>query len=237
MAQVSHCTTLYDVTASNDDVDMLGELRTSAMVDKIKVGAPPIPAWKMLEMGTLNGAKALGLEHKIGSLEVGKQADIVAIKIGTKPVYNPINLIVYVGTNKYLLNVDCIDFCRVDNVWVDGKLLLNNGVCTTLDVEKIHSEGAKWEKKILDWHNNRKNIDVKAIQEIISLVHSKLKEFQTSQDKLILKEIEDKYKDQLNSIKDHLFHMKYFARQEHVEVSESTLDELSNQINVIQQQL
>lgn len=51
-------------------------------------------------MGTLSGAKALGLDDKIGTLEVGKHADIVAIKITPKPVYNPINLIVYVGTNK-----------------------------------------------------------------------------------------------------------------------------------------
>lgn len=89
-----------DGPASNDDLDMLGEIRTSALVDKYRVEDPPLPAWQMLNLGTINGAKALGLEHKIGSIEVGKQADIVAIKLTAKPVYNPINTIVYVGTNK-----------------------------------------------------------------------------------------------------------------------------------------
>lgn len=54
----------------------------------------------MLKMGTINGAKALGLEHKIGSLQIGKDADIVAVKLRCHPVYNPINSLVYVGTNK-----------------------------------------------------------------------------------------------------------------------------------------
>lgn len=51
-------------------------------------------------MATLNGAKTLGFENQIGSLEIGKEADVVAIKLETLPVYNPINTLTYVATNK-----------------------------------------------------------------------------------------------------------------------------------------
>lgn len=52
-------------------------------------------------MATLNGARALGLEHEIGSLEIGKAADVIAVNLRTEPVYNPITHLVYVGTNTY----------------------------------------------------------------------------------------------------------------------------------------
>lgn len=51
-------------------------------------------------MATLNGAKALGLSNQIGSLEIGKEADIVAIKLESLPIFNPVNTLTYVGTNK-----------------------------------------------------------------------------------------------------------------------------------------
>lgn len=102
-----------DGPASNDDTDLLGEMRTSALVDKYRVEDPPIPgaipafyfltvlAYRMLEMGTINGARALGLDRMIGSLEIGKQADVVAVKLMAHPVFNPVNTLVYVGTNRY----------------------------------------------------------------------------------------------------------------------------------------
>ena len=54
----------------------------------------------MLAMATINGAKALGLDSRIGSLEVGKEADIIAIRVNTHPVYDPLKTLVYVGTNR-----------------------------------------------------------------------------------------------------------------------------------------
>ncbi len=59
-------------------------------------------AWFMLEMATMNGAKALGMEKQIGSLEIGKEADFVAVRISSIPVYHPINSLLYVGTNRYI---------------------------------------------------------------------------------------------------------------------------------------
>jgi 5-methylthioadenosine/S-adenosylhomocysteine deaminase len=103
-------------------------MRTAALVDKLQAkDATALPGWQMLKLATINGAKvhnthtrththahthdfsrltthrakALGLEHKIGSLEKGKEADVVAIKLRTEPVYNPITNLVYVGTNRY----------------------------------------------------------------------------------------------------------------------------------------
>lgn len=55
-------------------------------------------------MGTIHGAKALGLESSIGSLEIGKFADVVAVKLKAKPIYNPIHTLIYVGTNMYNMN-------------------------------------------------------------------------------------------------------------------------------------
>jgi 5-methylthioadenosine/S-adenosylhomocysteine deaminase len=94
-----------DGPASNDDLDLLGEMRTSALLDKYShngVGKT-LSVAQVLSMATINGAKALGLDHKIGSLEVGKEADVIAIRITSHPVYDPLKTLVYVGTNRYLL--------------------------------------------------------------------------------------------------------------------------------------
>lgn len=77
-------------------------MRTSALLDKYShngVGKT-LSVWQMLAMATINGAKALGLDDKIGSLEIGKDADVVAIRLTSHPVYDPLKTLVYCGTNK-----------------------------------------------------------------------------------------------------------------------------------------
>ncbi|MBL4671676.1 MAG: TRZ/ATZ family hydrolase, partial [Arenicella sp.] len=67
-----------DSASSNNDLDMLGEMRTACLLAKTTANdARALPAWQALEMATINGAKALNMQHEIGSLEVGKSADIV----------------------------------------------------------------------------------------------------------------------------------------------------------------
>ena len=87
-----------DGAASNNDLDMLGELRTASLLAKGVAGDPcALPAPQALRMATWNGAQALGLERNIGSIEVGKQADLVAIDLGdlrARPVYDPVSQIV-----------------------------------------------------------------------------------------------------------------------------------------------
>eukprot|EP01095_Lingulamoeba_sp_RSL-Kostka_P004105 TRINITY_DN15198_c0_g1_i1.p1 TRINITY_DN15198_c0_g1~~TRINITY_DN15198_c0_g1_i1.p1 ORF type:complete len:505 (+),score=159.00 TRINITY_DN15198_c0_g1_i1:31-1545(+) len=122
-----------DSVASNDDLDLLSELRTAALIDKLKVGPnnPSLKNHQLLELATINGARALGLDDKIGSLEIGKKADIVAIKINTEPIYHIFSNIAYTGTNK------------VTDVWIDGNRLLKDGV-TKLDEPGILKNAKQW---------------------------------------------------------------------------------------------
>ncbi|MGA9032964.1 MAG: TRZ/ATZ family hydrolase, partial [Sulfuricaulis sp.] len=91
-----------DGAASNNNLDMLEEIRIAALLAKGASGdATAIPAHTALRMATLNGAKALGIEARTGSLAAGKAADITAIDlsaISSQPVYDPLSQIVYTAT-------------------------------------------------------------------------------------------------------------------------------------------
>ncbi|MDD5273009.1 MAG: TRZ/ATZ family hydrolase, partial [Methylovulum sp.] len=106
-----------DGAASNNDLDMLGEMRTAALLAKaVADDASAVPAMTALQMATINGAKALGLDKEIGSLTVGKAADVIAIDLShleTQPVYCPISQIVYAASRH-----------QVTDVWVAGRQLL-----------------------------------------------------------------------------------------------------------------
>ncbi len=131
-----------DGAASNNDLDMFGEIRTTALVSKAVTRNPTAsPAAETLRMATLNGARALGLEHEIGSIEIGKAADIIAVdleSVNTQPVYHPISHLVYAVNSR-----------QVTDVWVAGKRLLQNGEFTTLDQNEIFSKAKEWSNKIL----------------------------------------------------------------------------------------
>lgn len=126
-----------DGAASNNDLDMMGELRTAALLAKGVAGsASALPAYTALEMATRNGARALGLEDEIGSLEVGKSADIVALNLSdpdTQPVYNPVSQVVYAAGRD-----------QVRHVWVAGKQLVRDGEAITLDQPAILAEARAW---------------------------------------------------------------------------------------------
>jgi 5-methylthioadenosine/S-adenosylhomocysteine deaminase len=131
-----------DGAASNDDLDILGEMRTAALLAKgFGKDARTVPASTALRMATLNGAKALGIDHLTGSLVPGKSADIVAIDmidIETQPIYNPLSQLVYaVGRDK------------VSDVWVAGKHLLKSRTLTSLDIHDIKAKTYLWRDKIL----------------------------------------------------------------------------------------
>jgi 5-methylthioadenosine/S-adenosylhomocysteine deaminase len=130
-----------DGAASNNDLDMLGELRTAALLAKAVSGdATAVPAHTALRMATLNGAKAMGLDTEIGSLSVGKAADITAIDLSalpSQPVYDPVSQIVYTASRD-----------QVTDVWVAGRRLLANRALTTLDEVAILSRAHDWRDKI-----------------------------------------------------------------------------------------
>lgn len=134
-----------DGAASNNDLDMFGEMHTTALLSKVVAGdATALPAEKALSMATINGARALGLESVCGSLVVGKAADIVAVKMDdleTQPLYHPISQLVYAtGRDK------------VSDVWVAGRHLLKERRLTTLDESAILENTRQWRDKIAQYN-------------------------------------------------------------------------------------
>jgi len=130
-----------DGAASNNDLDMLGEMRTAAMLAKaVSQNAVALPAYEAIALATINGAKALGWDSEIGSLEVGKRADITAIALDdleSQPLFDPVSHLVYASSRN-----------QVSNVWVDGKQLLKNRELTTLDKDAIIENAKQWRNKI-----------------------------------------------------------------------------------------
>jgi 5-methylthioadenosine/S-adenosylhomocysteine deaminase len=136
-----------DGAASNNDLDMLAELQSAALLAKIDCLDPEkLSAYQALYAATMGGAKALGLENEIGSLEPGKQADVIAIdlnQIETQPVYNPVSQIVYAASRN-----------QVTHVWVAGKHLLNNRQLTSLNESSILNNARSWKNKIMQKQNS-----------------------------------------------------------------------------------
>ena len=130
-----------DSAASNNDLDMLGEIRTAALIAKtVADDATALPAWKALRMATINGAKALAMENEIGSLEIGKSADIIAVDlndISTQPVYDPVAQLVYSASRK-----------QISDVWVHGKQLVKEHKLTTIDTTSLLERAHNWGEKI-----------------------------------------------------------------------------------------
>jgi len=115
-----------DGAASNNDLDMLGEMRTAALLAKLTAGEPTaLDAHAALHMATLGGAQALGLSDEIGSLEVGKAADLTAIDLSglaQQPIYHPVSQLLYT-----------CNAAQVSDVWVAGKPKLRAGKLCSLD--------------------------------------------------------------------------------------------------------
>jgi cytosine/adenosine deaminase-related metal-dependent hydrolase len=115
---------------SNNDYDLIREMKLAAIIHKAVTNDPLIvPAETVLEMATINGARALGLEQEIGSLEVGKKADLVVIdfnRLHTTPSPNPISTLVYAATGG-----------EVDTVVVDGQIVVEQGQLLTMDEDEV----------------------------------------------------------------------------------------------------
>ncbi len=139
-----------DGAASNNDLDLLAEAQTAALLAKgVSGDAEAAPAFQVLEMMTINGARALGLEERIGSIEVGKQADLCALNLNspeTQPLHNVISQLVYAASSR-----------QVSDVWVAGKRLLAEGKLTTIDLDGVLDSARKWQARLAGMEQNRPN--------------------------------------------------------------------------------
>ena len=132
-----------DGCASNNDLDMFGEMRTAALLAKAVAGdAAAFDAAFALRAATLNGAKAIGLEAKIGSNEVGKQADFAAVRLSdleTQPMYHVISQLVYT-TGRH----------QVSDVWIAGKRKLAARALIDIDTTAILDKTRAWRERIAE---------------------------------------------------------------------------------------
>jgi 5-methylthioadenosine/S-adenosylhomocysteine deaminase len=130
-----------DGAASNNNLDLFSELRSAALLGKaVASDATAIPDHYALEMATINGARALGIDHLVGSLQVGKQADIIAIDMSAleqQPIYNPVSQLVYTNISQH-----------VQHSWIMGRRVLDNGQLTTLDTRDILARTEIWRQKM-----------------------------------------------------------------------------------------
>jgi cytosine/adenosine deaminase-related metal-dependent hydrolase len=118
---------------SNNTYDLVREMRWASYLHKARTLDPLVtPAEAVLEMATINGAKAMGLEKEIGSLEVGKQADFVVFDLDkphVTPSVHPVSTLVYAATGT-----------DVDTVVIAGQVIVQGGRVLTLDEERILRE-------------------------------------------------------------------------------------------------
>ena len=125
-----------DGAASNNDLDMFEAMRFAALLHKVKTGDPrSVPATAALEMATINGARALGLEKQIGSIEAGKRADLVIVSTANArltPLYDPVSHLVYAVHGE-----------DVRTVVVNGRELMRDRKMLTLYEPAVLAEARK----------------------------------------------------------------------------------------------
>ncbi len=130
-----------DGAASNNRLDLFAEMRLAALLAKgASNDAAALPAAAALKMATLDAARALNLDDRIGSIVPGKRADLVAVDLHTlssQPVFDPVSHLVYVAGRE-----------DVTHVWVDGKLKLNDRRLVGLDTGDLTARAAYWRTKL-----------------------------------------------------------------------------------------
>ena len=141
-----------DGAASNNTLDMFAETRLAALLAKGASGNPEaLPAARALSMATINGARALGLDDRIGSIEPGKQADLVAVRldrIETLPVHNVVSQVVYACGRH-----------QVEQVWVGGQQVVVDGAVCGLDRASIARQAADWQRRLKPTSTSESSLD------------------------------------------------------------------------------
>lgn len=130
-----------DSCASNNDLDMFGEMHTAALLGKaVAKDASVLNAHQVLRIATINGARALNIDEQTGSLEVGKSADFIALALDPmdqSPLYNLASQLIYTHNGQ-----------RVTHSWVKGKALLRDRELETLNASDIINQTNEWQRRI-----------------------------------------------------------------------------------------
>jgi len=133
-----------DGCASNNDLDLFAEMDTAAKLHKVsKLDPTVMDAQTLLRMATVDGARALGLDHSIGTLQAGKRADLIVIdtkKPHLIPLYNPYSHLVYAACGH-----------DVKHSIIDGNVVMENRELLTLDIEAILAQANEKAKKVREW--------------------------------------------------------------------------------------
>ena len=127
---------------SNNCYDLIREMKTASLLHKARTLDPlTMKAETVLEMATINGAKAVGLDSQVGSIEVGKKADLIVVNMQRPhltPNFNPVSNLVYAAEGS-----------DVETTIIDGKVVMENRIVKTLDEEKILREANERAFKLL----------------------------------------------------------------------------------------
>jgi len=130
-----------DGAASNNDLDMFEAMRQAAFLHKLQRNDPrALPAATALRMATIDGARAIGMDKMLGSLEPGKRADLIVVSMrGARqtPIYDPISHLVYVSRGD-----------DVRTTIVNGKVLMRDRRVTTLDERAVLDEAVAYASKV-----------------------------------------------------------------------------------------
>jgi 5-methylthioadenosine/S-adenosylhomocysteine deaminase len=135
-----------DQAAGNNCHNIFNEMKLTALFNKIRAADPEVmPAWRVLRMATIEGARALGWDNEIGSLRIGKRADLIAVDIRrmtllpvhTRPMRNLAPNLVYAARGD-----------EVDYVVIDGRLVLEHGRALTIDEHAVAAEAQHFAEAI-----------------------------------------------------------------------------------------
>ena len=130
-----------DGAASNNRLDLWSELQLAALLGKHVAGdATAVPAATALQLATINGARALGLDAEIGSLEPGKAADVICVDMtgpDALPMNNALSDLVYVASRQ-----------QISDVWIAGEHLVSEGRLTRLPIDDIATAAQQWSRRI-----------------------------------------------------------------------------------------
>ncbi|MCX7041420.1 MAG: TRZ/ATZ family hydrolase [Gammaproteobacteria bacterium] len=130
-----------DGCASNNDLDMFDEMRCAALLAKgVSGDATAMDAASTLHAATMGGARAIGLGDRIGSLEIGKQADITCVALDaleTQPLYHAVSQLIYSAGRQ-----------QVTDVWIAGQRKLADGMLVDMDIPGLLARTRQWQQRI-----------------------------------------------------------------------------------------